>query len=72
MLYLYINNANRKHKMKSKLVIKHIPTMKRFRIEKHYIDETGFVFREDKYTWLEFKSLNEAEVELSKMLEAAE
>ena len=49
-----------------------LPTMKRFRIEKHYIDETGFVFREDKYTWLEFKSLNEAEVELSKMLEAAE
>ena len=43
--------------------------MKRWRIEKHYYDENGFVFKEDKYTWLEFKTLQEAQVELSKMSE---
>ena len=55
--------------MKTQFVINHIPSMKRWRIEKHYYDENGFVFKEDKYTWLEFKTLQEAQVELSKMSE---
>lgn len=55
--------------MKTKLVIVHKPVFKfkPYRIEKHYFDESGFCFREDKPTWLEFATKDQAKKALKEL-----
>ena len=58
--------------MKTELVIVHKPVFKKsYRVERHYFDDSGYCYKEDKYTWLEFATKEQAEIAL-KELEAAE
>jgi hypothetical protein len=59
--------------MKTALVVSHKTHLKYkpFRVEKHYFDNDGFCYKEEKYTWLEFNTEQEAKNALQE-LEAAE
>jgi hypothetical protein len=55
--------------MSTQLVIVHKPMFKAkpYRVEKHYFDDSGYCFREDKMTWLEFATKKQAETALKEL-----
>ena len=59
--------------MKTELVIEHKPVFKKsYWIVKKHFDTTGYCYREDNLTWLQFATKQEAIQALKKELEAAE